>query len=92
MSAAEAFVRVQRLLAARRVVLCFCGADVAGPVWRALESVGLFETEGVETFARLNDAMECELSFLTWLAGLRLIEEFRDGECVSPNVVLVSEG
>ncbi|KAI0029574.1 sulfate transporter family-domain-containing protein, partial [Vararia minispora EC-137] len=57
MSAAEAFVRVQRVLHARGIVLVFCGMG-AGDVRRALESVGLFELEDVELCESLNDAME----------------------------------
>lgn len=63
MSAAEAFVRVQRVLAARRVILCFAGVQEDAPIGRALASVGLLETEGVEVFETLNDAMECECFF-----------------------------
>jgi SulP family sulfate permease len=61
MSAAEAFVRVRRLLHARGVVLVFCALG-AGDVARALESVGLFALEDVELFETLNDAMECASS------------------------------
>ncbi|KAI0260384.1 sulfate transporter family-domain-containing protein [Gloeopeniophorella convolvens] len=57
LSAAEAFVRVQRLLAGRRIVLVFCGAR-DGPVLRALNSVGLFDLPDVELFATYNHAME----------------------------------
>ena len=62
MSAAEAFVRIQRLLAAQRVVLVFCGFAPETPIGRALRSVDLLEMEGVELFATFNDALECELS------------------------------
>ncbi|KAJ3746096.1 sulfate transporter family-domain-containing protein [Lentinula detonsa] len=58
MSAAEAFVRVQRLLAAKYVTLVFCGFTVDSPVGKALESVGVMNSEGVELFSTLNDAME----------------------------------
>lgn len=57
LSAAEAFVRVQRLLAAKGVVLVFCG--VSRPeVCKALASVGVLEQPYVELFETLNDAME----------------------------------
>ena len=59
LSAAEAFVRVQRLLAAKGVVLVFCGVSRA-EVGKALGSVGLLEQPYVELFETLNDAMECE--------------------------------
>ena len=60
MSAAEAFVRIQRLLAVQRVVLVFCGFAPETPIGRALRSVDLLEMEGVELFATFNDALECE--------------------------------
>jgi sulfate permease, SulP family len=59
LSAAEAFVRVQRLLSGRRVVLVICGAG-EGKVLRALNSVGLLELPDVELFVTFNDAMECK--------------------------------
>lgn len=63
MSAAEAFVRVQRLLAAKQVVLVFCGFEAETPVGRALQSVEVLDMEGVELFATFNDALECEFHF-----------------------------
>ncbi|KII84805.1 hypothetical protein PLICRDRAFT_342187 [Plicaturopsis crispa FD-325 SS-3] len=58
MSAAEALVRVQRLLSAKRVILVFCGFSVDSPVGKALQSVGVLDEEGVELFSTFNDAME----------------------------------
>ncbi|KAL6303578.1 sulfate transporter family-domain-containing protein [Sparassis latifolia] len=58
MSAAEAFVRVQRLLSTKRVVLVFCGFSVESPVGIALQNVGLLEMDGVELFSTFNDALE----------------------------------
>ncbi|TFY58018.1 hypothetical protein EVG20_g8313 [Dentipellis fragilis] len=60
LSAAEAFVRIQRMMAARRIVLVFCGIGKAGDgnVARALQSVGLLDTDGVEVFDNMNDAVE----------------------------------
>jgi SulP family sulfate permease len=60
-SGAEAFVRVQRLLAAKDVLLILCGAAPTGQVGTALQSVDLWsDKEGVrvEVFASLNDALE----------------------------------
>lgn len=62
MSAAEAFVRIQRLLSSKKVVLVFCGFDVNTAVGHALRSVDLLEMEGVELFSTFNDALECESS------------------------------
>jgi sulfate permease, SulP family len=59
LSAAEAFVRVQRLLSGRRVALVICGAG-DGKVFRALDSVGLLELPDVELFVAFNDVMECK--------------------------------
>ncbi|KAH9929173.1 sulfate transporter family-domain-containing protein [Fomitopsis serialis] len=58
MSAAEAFVRIQRLLASRRIVLVLCGFSLDSNVGRSLGNVDLLEMEGVELFATFNDALE----------------------------------
>ncbi|KAG1796400.1 sulfate transporter family-domain-containing protein [Suillus plorans] len=58
MSAAEAFVRVQRLLAAKGVVLVFCGVTADSPCGKALSCVGILQEPSVEVFETLNDAME----------------------------------
>lgn len=69
MSAAEAFVRLQRLLAAKYVTLIFCGFSMESAVGRGLKSVGILGVEGVECFQSFNDAMECKQSFPPpWLA------------------------
>lgn len=60
MSAAEAFVRLQRLLSSKMVVLIFCGFRMDSAVGNSLSNVGLFDTEGVECFEACNDAMECK--------------------------------
>jgi len=59
MSSAEAFVRVQRLLAGRCVTLVFCGFEMESPVGKALRSVEVLGSSGVELFSTFNDAMEC---------------------------------
>ncbi|KAI8995244.1 sulfate transporter family-domain-containing protein [Trametes punicea] len=58
MSAAEAFMRVQRLLAGKKVVLVLCGFAVDSSVGRALSNVGLLEMSGVELFETFSDAIE----------------------------------
>ncbi|KAG1824746.1 sulfate transporter family-domain-containing protein [Suillus subaureus] len=58
MSAAEAFVRVQRLLDAKGVVLVFCGVTANSLCGKALSSVGILQEPSVEVFETLNDAME----------------------------------
>lgn len=58
MSAAEAFVRVQRLLHARGIILLFCGLALESPIGKSLCSVGLLDATGVEVFETFNDAME----------------------------------
>lgn len=62
MSAAEAFVRVQRLLAARNVTMCFCGFSPESSISKSLQNSGLFDEDHVEVFANFNDAMECKRS------------------------------
>ena len=62
MSAAEAFVRIHRLLSAKQVILVFCGFEAETPIGRALASVDLLEMDGVELFSTFNDALECELN------------------------------
>ncbi len=67
-SSAEAFVRVQRLLSQKDVLLIFCGADPEGLVGKALQAVDLWaDMEGtrVEVFDGLNSALEwCENAYL----------------------------
>lgn len=71
MSAAEAFVRVYRILEARRVTLVFCGFGRESPVGEALRNVGIFGERGVELFGTLGDAMEwTENGYLrAWFGG-----------------------
>ncbi|KAF9505966.1 hypothetical protein BS47DRAFT_1378186 [Hydnum rufescens UP504] len=57
LSAAEAFVRVQRLLVAKRVILVFCGQPLSSDVAKALQAVDLW-SGNAEVFATLNEALE----------------------------------
>ncbi|ORY75647.1 sulfate transporter family-domain-containing protein [Leucosporidium creatinivorum] len=67
-SAAEAFVRIQRLLEDKGVVLVLCGCPANSNVGIALRSVDLWADGAeakVEVFENLNDALEhCENAFL----------------------------
>lgn len=68
-SGAEAFVRIQRLLEDKGVVLVLCGCSAESQVGLALRSVDLWADAGaehrVEVFENLNDALEyCENAFL----------------------------
>ena len=63
MSAAEAFVRVQRLLSAKYITLVFCGFSMESSIGRSLRSVGVLGAPGVELFAGFNEAMECKSLF-----------------------------
>ena len=79
-SSAEAFVRVQRLLAAKDVLLILCGAAPNGPVGPALQAVDLWSGRDgarVEVFATLNDALEwTENAYLTaFFENQRMQEE-----------------
>ncbi|KAF8197043.1 sulfate transporter family-domain-containing protein [Pholiota molesta] len=58
MSAAEAFVRIHRLLEAKRITLVFCGFSADSTVGRALRSVEVLGARGVELFGTFSDAME----------------------------------
>jgi len=60
MSAAEAFVRLHRILSSKMVVLVFCGFRMNSVVGKSLSSVGLFDEEHVECFETCNDALECK--------------------------------
>jgi len=89
LSAAEAFVRVQRLLSGRNVALVICGAG-DGKVRRALESVGLLDLPDVEFFITFNDAMECEFTSPASQAlstNIGANPSRRDGERVSARLV-----
>ncbi|KAJ2862101.1 hypothetical protein GGH94_004485 [Coemansia aciculifera] len=63
-SAAEAFIRVRRLLEAREIYMVICGAGHSSEVGRALRKAGVWsdhESEYVQTFPSLNEALEwCE--------------------------------
>jgi sulfate permease, SulP family len=59
MSAAEALLRVKRILDVRDIVMVFCGVSLESPIGRSLESVGVLEDS--ELFLTFNDAMECKL-------------------------------
>ncbi|WVW83707.1 hypothetical protein I302_105728 [Kwoniella bestiolae CBS 10118] len=79
-SSAEAFVRVQRLLAAKDVLLILCGAAPNGLVGSALQAVDLWaDREGtrVEVFVGLNDALEwTENAYLTaFYENQRMIDQ-----------------
>ena len=58
LSAAEAFVRVQRSLASKGVTLVLCGFAMDSPIALALQSVELFEGQNVEVFSDINQAIE----------------------------------
>nr|ODN97800.1 vacuolar protein [Cryptococcus depauperatus CBS 7855] len=73
-SAAEAFVRVERLLAAKDVLLILCGAEPES----ALRGVGLWgdrESDRVKVFDLLNDALE-------WTENAYLTAFFEIQECM----------
>ena len=59
LSAAEAFVRVHRMLVAKHVILVFCGQPPTSEVAIALRAVGLWSST-IQTFATLNEVREHE--------------------------------
>ncbi|KAF5382279.1 hypothetical protein D9757_008921 [Collybiopsis confluens] len=81
MSAAEAFVRIQRLLSAKQVTLVFCGFEVESAVGKALESVGVMGAWGVELFSTFNDAME-------WTKNAYLTAYFRSQKVETSSSVI----
>lgn len=91
MSSAEAFVRVQRLLALKHVTLVFCGFSADSSVGKALQSVDVLGAEGVELFSTLNDAMECEKFCTHDRRPLTLSFSARDRKRVSASLVQISE-
>lgn len=94
MSAAEAFVRLQRLLVAKRVTLVLCGVPVESPVENALASVGLLDMEGVEVFLTFNDALECKClgRHICFPCCNNVDVLGRDGEHLLEGLVFFSEG
>ncbi|KAI9804292.1 MAG: hypothetical protein M1833_007099 [Piccolia ochrophora] len=72
-SAAEAFTRINRILAARNVNLVLCGASKSSEIGASLQSVGLWdEGSHVEMFPELNSALEyCENELLRALYSRR---------------------
>ncbi|KAF8530074.1 sulfate transporter family-domain-containing protein [Hysterangium stoloniferum] len=80
LSAAEAFVRVQRLLADRRVIFVLCGFALESEIGKALENVDLFHQDSVELFSNINDALEwTENAYLrAWLSNRRNEYPYRD--------------
>ena len=65
-SAAEAFMRITRLLATKNVSMIGCGVSPQGDIGQALRSVGFWEEENdVRMFEDLNSALEyCENQLL----------------------------
>jgi len=70
MSAAEAFVRLQRLLSTRGVTMILCGISSDGAIGKSLLNVGLMEEQLVEVFLTFNDAIECK--FVSYKLGQNL--------------------
>lgn len=68
-SAAEAFTRMRRLLAARKVEMILSGVKPDDEVGRGLRAVGLWgDNDKVQVFEDLNAALEaCENEFLAAL-------------------------
>ncbi|GAA6015201.1 hypothetical protein JCM11491_000502 [Sporobolomyces phaffii] len=90
-SAAEAFVRMQRLLDERGVQLVFCGCPVDSAVAVALRSVDLWSDgpeEKVVVLENLNDALEhCENAFLRSLYS----KTFRPAQLSASTSVMTSQ-
>jgi sulfate permease, SulP family len=65
-SAAEGFMRINRIIGKRNVQIIISGLNVKGDVAKSLQNVGLFEGENeVPVFEDLNSALEfCENEYL----------------------------
>ncbi|KAG9086199.1 hypothetical protein FRC07_013154, partial [Ceratobasidium sp. 392] len=87
MSSAEAFVRVQRLLAVKRVTLIVCGVSADSTVGKALQQVDIWSDcgTGVEVFGTLNEAMEwTENAYLrAWFAAKSERKEEPQSEAIA---------
>jgi SulP family sulfate permease len=68
-SAAESFLRVQRLCQAKGVLLILCACGLETNVGQALRAVDLWTSQegGVEVFETLNDALEVSSDCLSFL-------------------------
>ncbi|GAA5977360.1 hypothetical protein JCM5350_002440 [Sporobolomyces pararoseus] len=90
-SAAEAFVRMQRLLDERGVQLIFCGCPVDSSVAVALRSVDLWSDgpeEKVVVLETLNESLEhCENAFLRSLYS----KTFKPAESTASTTVMTSQ-
>lgn len=99
LSSAEAFVRVQRLLAGRSVIFVLCGFALDSEIGKALKNVDLFREDGVELFSNLNEALECMSPLPRWsfpspamLSNLWYVLLFRrDGECIFEGMAVVAK-
>ena len=92
MSAAEAFVRLQRLLSSKMVVLVFCGFCMDSSVGKSLSNVGLFNMGYVECFATCNDAMECKSLCFPSSPYVISLTFARERKFVPARLVLLAEG
>lgn len=78
-SAAEAFVRIQRLLEDKQVVLVLCGCPIDSSVGLALRSVDLWADGAeskVEVFENLNDALEVSSGIVRHTSGVVADESY----------------
>ncbi|KAJ1744146.1 hypothetical protein LPJ78_000648 [Coemansia sp. RSA 989] len=97
-SAAEAFIRIRRLLEAREIYMVICGAERVSEVGRALRAAGVWsddESEYVQTSLSLNEALEwCENVLLQYyyihqaaLAGTEVPQSYSFVSTPWPNEV-----
>ncbi|KAJ2323518.1 hypothetical protein IWW51_003717 [Coemansia sp. RSA 2702] len=97
-SAAEAFIRIRRLLESREIYMVICGAERVSEVGRALRAAGVWsddECEYVQTSPSLNEALEwCENVLLQYyylhqaaLAGTEMPQSYSIVSTPQPNEV-----
>ncbi|KAJ2305223.1 hypothetical protein IWW54_005145 [Coemansia sp. RSA 2705] len=97
-SAAEAFIRIRRLLESREIYMVICGAERVSEVGRALRAAGVWsddECEYVQTSPSLNEALEwCENVLLQYyylhqaaLVGTEMPQSYSIVSTPQPNEV-----
>lgn len=92
MSAAESFVRLQRLLLAKDIVMVLCGFPPAGDIDKPLKSVGVIGTEGVEVLENFEDAIKCKTCWLFVSAHISTLVCFnRDRKRIPKNLVQTNQ-
>ncbi|KAJ1921736.1 hypothetical protein H4219_000469 [Mycoemilia scoparia] len=79
-SAAEAFIRIKRLLTSKEIHMVICGASLNSSVGQAMQSVGVWSKDDdryVQTFSTLNESLE-------WCENILLKSYYTHRAAISP--------